>query len=226
MHCIFAQRTPLDPTTAVEWLREDVAELVAKYPSAHMLVFPEVYLFGGAELSGNEATWYRALAEPIPGPRTETLGRIARDHGVWLIPGSLPELGDNGGLFNTAVAFSPDGVLSDAYRKVFPWRPSEPWTAGTTFSAFDIPLTGRVGFNICYDSWYPEATRQIAWMGAEAVFNLVKTTTPDREQELVLARANAITNQVFYWLVLGLAYLAFLIRGFRKEPPEISKAHA
>jgi predicted amidohydrolase len=35
------------------------------------------------------------------------------------------------------------------------------------------------------------------WMGADVVLNLVKTTTADREQEVLLARANAIVNQVF-----------------------------
>jgi predicted amidohydrolase len=54
-----------------------------------------------------------------------------------------------------------------------------------------------VGLNICYDAWFPEAARQLAWMGADVILNVVKTTTPDRALELVLARANAIVNQVF-----------------------------
>src|SRR3712207_8004307 len=44
---------------------------------------------------------------------------------------------------------------------------------------------------------FPEVTRHLAWMGAEVVVNPVKTTTADRAQELVLARANAIVNQVY-----------------------------
>ncbi|MDN5699596.1 MAG: carbon-nitrogen hydrolase family protein [Kocuria sp.] len=175
-----------------------MAAALAANPSTDVLVFPEVHLFGGAEKSGDEDAWYRSLAEPIPGERTHLLAAIAREHGVWLLPGSLPELDEGGALFNTAVVFSPQGDLADIYRKVFPWRPAEPWTSGSSFSAFDAPGLGRLGVNICYDSWYPESTRQIAWFGAEAVFNIVKTTTPDRAQELILARANAITNQVFY----------------------------
>jgi predicted amidohydrolase len=54
-----------------------------------------------------------------------------------------------------------------------------------------------VGLNICYDAWFPEVSRQLAWMGAEVILNVVKTTTEDRRQELVLAQANAIVNQVF-----------------------------
>ncbi|HEY4420347.1 MAG TPA: nitrilase-related carbon-nitrogen hydrolase [Pseudonocardia sp.] len=56
---------------------------------------------------------------------------------------------------------------------------------------------GRVGLSICYDAWFPELTRHLAWMGAEVVVNVVKTTTVDRAHELVLAAANAIVNQVF-----------------------------
>ncbi len=61
----------------------------------------------------------------------------------------------------------------------------------------DLAGIGRVGLNICYDAWFPEVSRQLAWMGAEVILNVVKTTAPDRRQELVLAKANAIVNQVF-----------------------------
>jgi predicted amidohydrolase len=106
-------------------------------------------------------------------------------------------LGARGELFNTAIALSPQGELAASYRKVFPWRPYEPFDAGDRFVTFDLPGIGRAGFSICYDAWFPEVTRHLAWMGAEVVLNLVKTTTCDRAQEVVLARANAIVNQVF-----------------------------
>lgn len=57
---------------------------------------------------------------------------------------------------------------------------------GNEFSIFEIPGLGCVGLNICYDIWFPEVTRQLTWMGAEVIVNLVRTTTPDRKQELVL----------------------------------------
>jgi len=58
---------------------------------------------------------------------------------------------------------------------------------------------GRFGLMICYDGWYPEVPRTLAWMGAEVILQPTLTKTVDREQELVVARANAIVNQV--WLV-------------------------
>jgi predicted amidohydrolase len=107
------------------------------------------------------------------------------------------ERGPAGELFNTALVFSPAGELVASYRKIFPWRPYEPYDPGDRFVVFDIDGVGRFGLSICYDAWFPEVTRHLGWMGAEAVLNIVKTTTPDRAQELVLARANSIVNQTF-----------------------------
>jgi predicted amidohydrolase len=50
---------------------------------------------------------------------------------------------------------------------------------------------------ICYDGWFPEVGRQLAWLGAEILIQPTLTTTTDRTQELVLAQANAIVNQAF-----------------------------
>ena len=68
---------------------------------------------------------------------------------------------------------------------------------GDTFTVFDIPGVGRFGLIICFDAWFPEVTRTLAWMGAEVILQPTLTKTIDREQELVLARANAIVNQVY-----------------------------
>ena len=109
----------------------------------------------------------------------------------------MPELGDGGHVYNTQVVFDPSGDLVASYRKVFPWRPYEAWSSGHEFEVFDMPGTGRGGLSICYDAWFPESTRSVAWLGAEFVVNVVKTIGADRKQERVLAQANAIVNQVF-----------------------------
>ncbi len=80
---------------------------------------------------------------------------------------------------------------------MFPWRPYEAWSSGHEFAVFDMPGSGRAGLSICYDAWFPESTRSVAWFGAEFVVNVVKTIGADRKQERVLAQANAIVNQVF-----------------------------
>ncbi len=161
------------------------------------MVFPEIHLFGDSDTAADAGGWLNAAAEPLDGPRIRSLSRLAAELGVWLIPGSVPELGDDGRVYNTAVVFDPRGDLVADYRKVFPWRPFEKWAAGSVFKVFDMPGIGRGGLSICYDAWFPESTRSVAWMGAEFVVNVVKTTGPDRKQERILAQANAISNQVF-----------------------------
>ncbi len=168
-------------------------DLLKSFPQTQMIVYPELHLFH-ADLNKQVLL---EIAQPLGGARVRTLRELAADLGVWLIPGSVCELGAGGELFNTALALSPEGVLVASYRKVFPWRPYEPFDAGDRFVTFEMPGVGRAGFSICYDAWFPEVTRHLAWMGAEVVLNLVKTTTCDRTQEIVLARANAIVNQVF-----------------------------
>ncbi|GAB3676006.1 carbon-nitrogen hydrolase family protein [Salinisphaera aquimarina] len=162
-----------------------------------MVVYPEMHLCGVHGTPEQRAEQLEAAAEPIDGPRMQHLARIARNQGVWLLPGTVCERGDDGHLYNTAPVFSPAGELIATYRKCFPWRPFEPYRPGTQFVVFDIPDVGRVGLAICYDIWFPEVCRQLAWLGADVIVNQVATSTCDRAQEQVLIRANAIFNQVF-----------------------------
>ena len=162
-----------------------------------MVVYPELHLCAVKGDREERRMVYESLAEPLDGPRVTELCDIAREANVWLLPGTVPELGDDGGLYNTAVVIAPDGRLAMSYRKVFPWRPFEPFKPGDRFAVFDMPGVGRIGVAICYDIWYPEVSRQLAWMGAELIVFPAQTSTCDRAQELVLARANAIANQVF-----------------------------
>jgi predicted amidohydrolase len=61
-----------------------------------------------------------------------------------------------------------------------------------------VPGAGRFGLSICYDQWFPEVARALAWKGADVILNPSMTGTIDREQELVLAQASAIMNQCYY----------------------------
>ncbi|HSH33633.1 MAG TPA: carbon-nitrogen hydrolase family protein, partial [Actinomycetota bacterium] len=90
------------------------------------------------------------------------------------------------------------GRLVARYRKIFTWRPFEPYAVGTEAPpVFSIPNIGKVGVMICYDGWFPEVVRGLALRGAEVILHPTLTTTPDREEELVMARANAIANQCY-----------------------------
>jgi len=189
------QAAPVPIGTALDGFRADVRQHRAA--GADLVVYPELHLFGTESwpVEQNEAR-LRAASVTLDSPFVDELRATARDAGVWLVPGSICERGEDAELYNTALAISPDGTLVASYRKVFPWRPFEPYDPGDRFVTYGLDA-GTVGLSICYDAWFPEVTRHLAWMGAEVVANIVKTTTPDRAQELVLARANSIVNQTF-----------------------------
>jgi predicted amidohydrolase len=191
-----------------------------------LVMFPEMHLFGTGDLPekiAGEAQIAAGITLPrkgTPGGRFSAVSQnsrknrandsgpqsyaarfsqLAHELNIWLIPGTLCEKvrDKRGAIYNTAAVWSPQGKLVASYRKICPWRPYEIYTPGTSISVFTIPGVGRIGFTICYDAWFPEISRQVAWKGAELIVNLVRTTTPDRELELTLARSNAIVNQAF-----------------------------
>lgn len=194
---VAAQAAPRLIGEPVSAFADEVKAALAEKPDSRLVVFPELHLFGDGNPDLQRTEALQESAEPLGGLRVKELKQLAADLGIWLVPGSVCERGPEGQLFNTQLVLSPEGELAGYYRKIFPWRPFEPYDPGDRFTTVDLKGIGRVGLNICYDAWYPEVSRQLAWMGAEVILNVVKTTTPDRRQELVLAKANAIVNQVF-----------------------------
>lgn len=205
-----AQRAPLPCDNPVERFALDVASTLNRHPEIELLVYPEMHLCGTGHLpEAARPAALEAAAVALESELVDALGSIARSHGIWLCPGSIGETTPDGAFANTQLLFDPAGRLRAAYRKMFPWRPFEPHRPGTEFVVQPLDdetvAAGRsetgehptVGLSICYDAWFPEHSRQLAWLGADVVLNIVKTTSPDREQELVLARANAIVNQNF-----------------------------
>lgn len=191
-----AQLGPLPIGASIATFADQVQAILQRFPETTLVVFPELHLFGAPDGPQQEQE-LRESSQPLDGPLVHDLLQLAGDLGVWLIPGSVCERGPEEELFNTALVLTPQGSLAASYRKVFVWRPYEPYDPGDRFVVFDMPGFGRLGLSICYDAWFPEVCRHLAWMGAEVVVNVAKTTTPDRDQEVILTRANAIANQVF-----------------------------
>ena len=110
------------------------------------------------------------LAEPIPGPSTEALGRLARELGIVIIA-SLFERRAAGLYHNTAAIIDADGKTKGIYRKMH--IPDDPayyekfyFTPGDLgFRAFDTRV-GTIGTLVCWDQWYPEGARLTALQGA------------------------------------------------------------
>ena len=117
--------------------------------------------------------WF-ALAEPVPGPTTETLGRLAAELEV-VIVASLFERRGAGLYHNTAAVIDADGAFTGLYRKMH--IPDDPlyyekfyFTPGDAgFPNFDTRF-GRIGVLLCWDQWYPEAARLASLQGAGILF--------------------------------------------------------
>jgi len=114
------------------------------------------------------------LAEGIPGPSTEALGKLAKKRGVVVIA-SLFERRASGLYHNTAAVIDADGKMLGIYRKMH--VPDDPlyyekfyFTPGDTGFRSWKTRFGRIGVLICWDQWFPEAARLTALHGAEILF--------------------------------------------------------
>jgi len=114
------------------------------------------------------------LAETIPGPTTDALGRLAKKKKI-VIVSALFERRSAGIYHNTAVVHGADGSILGKYRKMH--IPDDPgfyekfyFTPGDLgFLSFDAGAA-RIGVLICWDQWFPEAARLTALSGAEILF--------------------------------------------------------
>jgi formamidase len=164
----------------------------------NLVLAPELLLAAPGTLLETPESWMRDTAIDLEnGPEIKRIKALAKETGMWLVPGSLHERTADGTIYNTAIAVNPEGEVIARYRKVFAWQPYETCTPGDAFTVFDIPGVGRAGLAICYDGSFPETARQLAFQGAEVILQPVLTTTRDREMERVCARANAFQNQVY-----------------------------
>jgi N-carbamoylputrescine amidase len=131
-------------------------------------------LFRSQYFCREENADFFALAEPVPGPSTDALSKLARELGVViLVP--LFEQRAAGLYHNTAAVIDADGALLGLYRKMH--IPDDPlyyekfyFTPGDLgFPNFDTRF-GRIAVLVCWDQWYPEGARLASLRGAKILF--------------------------------------------------------
>lgn len=157
-----------------------------------------------------EDTDYFDMAEPIPGPSTDTYSVLAKELNI-VIVSSLFEKRAPGVYHNTAVVFDADGSIAGKYRKMH--IPDDPgfyekfyFTPGDLgFEPIQTSI-GKLGVLVCWDQWFPEAARLMAMAGAELLIypTAIGWDTRDDEGEqarqldawVVSQRAHAVANGV------------------------------
>jgi deaminated glutathione amidase len=168
---------------------------------AELVVLPEKWTLLGPPDA------LRAAAQPLDGPALSAAASWARELGIHLVAGSVPEQAEgHDKLFNTSALIGPDGALRGVYRKIHmfdvdvagvSYRESEAEQAGDEIVVADgggIP----VGLTVCYDLRFPELYRILALREARIItVPSAFTERTGRDHWEVLVRARAIENQVF-----------------------------
>jgi nitrilase len=143
--------------------------------------------------------------QPGSGPIQDAMASVAREHGIWLIGGTLPLVsGDAGRVMNTTLVYDPQGHSVGRYDKIHLFgftKGSESYdeartiVPGEAVGSFEAPF-GRVGLSVCYDLRFPELYRAMGECALIVVPAAFTHTTGMAHWE-VLLRARAIENQCY-----------------------------
>lgn len=201
-------------------IEADVATAAAA--GARLILLQELH--NGAYFCQTQDTAEFERAESIPGPSTQRLGQLARQHGVVLVA-SLFERRAAGLYHNTAVVFETDGSVVGTYRKMH--IPDDPgFMEKFYFTPGDLGFTpvdtsvGRLGVLVCWDQWYPEAARLMALHGAELLLypTAIGWDRRDDEAERARQRDAWIISQRAHAVANGLPVLSVNRVGFEADP--------
>lgn len=164
------------------------------------------------------------LAEVLPGDFTDFYSAVARDNNVVLVTSAF-ERRATGLYHNTAVVFDKDGSICGTYRKMH--IPDDPgfyekfyFTPGDgDFSPIETSV-GMLGVLVCWDQWYPEASRLMAMKGAEIlIYPTAIGWNPDdpedekkrqRDAWMIVQRGHAVAN--------GLPVVSVNRVGYEEDP--------
>jgi N-carbamoylputrescine amidase len=196
-----------DPQVNLERAVKKATE--AAQGGAGIICLPE--LFRSQYFCQKEEASLFDLAEPVPGPSTDALQQVARDHGVTILV-SVFERRTAGLYHNTLVVLDERGEVAGVYRKMH--IPDDPayyekfyFTPGDRGFQSVKTAYASVGPLVCWDQWYPEAARLTAMQGAEVLCyptaigwhpkEKAEEGQAQREAWVTIQRSHAIANGVF-----------------------------
>lgn len=141
---------------------------------AHIVSFSELFL-SKYFCQGKHKKFFD-LAEPIPGPTTDALGKIARELKLSIVA-SIFEKAAKGKFFNSTAVIGPNGKVIGKYRKThIPTLPPGLYDESFYFSSGDLGFPAfqtpraKISALVCYDQWFPEVARVSAANGAQILF--------------------------------------------------------
>lgn len=188
---------------------DDKAANIGKMEKAIRKTEPDLAMFGELFLTGYMARdKWRTLAEPVPGPSTKAVLKIAKDFSTHVIFG-MPERDTKAKLlYNVAALACPDGTL-EKYRKIHPAN-FGPFEEGIYFgrgrqAKLAETKLGKIGLMICFDTFFPELGKTLALQGADilAIISAAPNTSKPLFDKVLPARAVENTCFVLYCNLVG-----------------------
>ncbi len=186
----------------LKYIEQQVATLAGQ--GAQWIVTPENSLVFGSKAD------YHRVAEPLDNnPNLDRVSRLAQQHHVWLIIGSVPvKVADK--VTTTSVVFDADGLLVAHYDKIHMfdvdvadghqhYRESETFTPGNQIKVAGTPF-GHIGLSVCYDVRFPHLYSMLRQQGAQIILvPAAFTAVTGQAHWKALLQARAIETQC--WIV-------------------------
>lgn len=190
-------RTETDYGQTMEKARRMLGE--AAEGGAEIAVLPEMFS------CPYDSAWFKVFAARGHEETVESLASWAKEYGLILIGGSIPEC-EGGRLYNSSFVFDAQGRQLARHRKVhlfdvdlpgMCFHESHTFSPGREVTTFETPF-GTMGLAICFDLRFPELFRAMAVRGARVIFLPAQfnTTTGPLHWELSL-RSRAVDNELF-----------------------------
>ena len=184
---------------------ENISHLAELIDSGHIrgadiLVLPEMWN------CPYKAKLFPLYAEPEGGETWKAMSETARKSNAYLVGGSVPEVDNEGHVYNTCYVFNRNGEQIGKHRKVHlfdvnfgekAFHESDTLTGGDSFDTFETEW-GKIGVNICFDVRFPEGMRLQALAGAKIIFvpAAFMMNTGEAHWNMNM-RMRAVENQVF-----------------------------
>ncbi|NBG87031.1 carbon-nitrogen hydrolase family protein [Isachenkonia alkalipeptolytica] len=190
-----------DKKMNLEKAEEMIARGIRKY-QPDIIILPEMFN------TPYDNSYFPEFSEAYGGDTTLKIQKLAKEQGVMIIAGSIPEQGEGEKeIYNTTYVFGSKGELLGKHRKIhlfdidipgkITFKESDVLSPGEEITVLDTKF-GKIGIAICYDVRFPELFQIMEKEGARLVVipGAFNTTTGPAHWELLM-RSRALDNQVY-----------------------------
>jgi predicted amidohydrolase len=189
-----------DPDRNRQKIKGFIGEIVTEHPEVDLIVFGEMIL-GWYDDPDMQREYQETLAEPIPGPTTDTISLLASEYGVYITFGMVESRGDS--LFNAQPVIGPDGAVVGVHHKTYltPCDREAGFTEGKELTV--VPIKGiTTGIVICKDQENSRLTEEVVRDDCD----LVVISYADDVVEDFFTYASDLSRKYNAWIVSANRY--------------------